>query len=586
MINNLKMEKTMKIEYRKIFNRNYAVIYEYNVLDYKECYRSKMLKSNKLDHFLTYDTQNINGALHFTYDISSKQSIYSFYENSDIDYETVRHLIMSLKAAFDTLNNYLLEPDYIVLDPKMIYMNIATKVLYFCYCPAEKNNFYESLNTLICYILSKINHEDTNCIILAYSLQQQSINTNYTFDDLMEILNKQVFNHQSSHINQKEQIQKNENEDIHDNSIYQTQKNSDTIPEYQNSEPFSEISKHFSKKNLKWHVMISVCIFLGSLSVILYYGLILQTISTELTVIFSGMTAFVCFELFTYLKSKQTDTLKRTSKLFKSEISSCSQSVKASFENKEYPDIVKNQTIKPPKHNLKRNNVEENNLWESDLIQNDITENNLWKKNLWKKNLTENNLKKHCSKKNTSTGENTIKNYSTESYSAEYYPTDNYSTESHSAEYYPTESYLTEGYPAENDLTNGSSTDNYSSESISNKHCSEKHYYEDTIILGYRSSESLPRLVYTGTDFVSENELVSFPFIIGKMTDNVNMTIDNPMISRIHAKIYLKEGHYYIEDMNSSNGTYINNTLIQPHSLTEINTGDYITFSHLTYIFQ
>jgi len=455
------MEKNMKIEYRKIFNKNYAVISDYNITDYKECYRSKMLKSNKLDHFLTYDTQNINGTVHFTYDISSKQPIYSFYENSDIDYETIRHLIMSLKAALDSLNNYLLEPDYIILDPKMIYMNIATKTLYFCYCPGEKNNFYESLNSLICYILSKINHEDTNSIILAYSLQQQSINTNYTFDDLMEILNKQVFNYKSNHINQTEQNQENQKSDDCSGGYYEDKKEPCIAPDYPESEPLSDISKHFSKKISKWTAAVPICIFLAALNVILYYGLVLQAISVELTVIFSAVSAFLCFELFAFLKNRGTNKPGISANSSKPESSISPEIKESSFESGEYHTTETNENRK-----------------------------------------------------------------------------------------------------------------------------TEESYYEDTVILGYRSSESMPRLVYTGTDFVSENELSSFPFTIGKMTDNVNMIIDNPMISRIHAKIYLKEGHYYIEDMNSSNGTYINNNLIQPHSLTEINTGDYITFSHLTYIFQ
>lgn len=496
----------MKIEYRKIFNKNYAVISDYNISDYKECYRSKMLKSNKLDQFLAYDTQNINGTVQFTYDISSKQSVYSFYENSDIDYETIRHLIMSLKTAFDTLNNYLLEPDYVVLDPKMIYMNVATKALYFCYCPGEKNNFYESLNSLICYILSKINHEDTNCIILAYSLQQQSINANYTFDDLIEILNKQVFNHQSNHINQTEQTQKNQKTDICDSNIYENQDNFYTPSDHYESDSFSDISKHFSKKNSKWPVIIPVFIFFAALAAIMYYGLVLQAISVELMVILSGITTFLCFELFSYFKNKPQKKQKQTSNLFKASSPPCPKPADTSFEDREYFDAAKNQSIKPVKNNFMKSLSIENNFCKNNLTEIDSAE-----IDLEEIDLEENNSKKI-------------------------------------------------------DL--------------------ENNYYEDTIILGYRSSESLPRLVYTGTDFVSENELTSFPFIIGKMTDNVNMMIDNPMISRIHAKIYLKEGHYYIEDMNSSNGTYINNTLIQPHSLTEIDTGDYITFSHLTYIFQ
>lgn len=459
----------MNIEYRKIFNKNYAVISDYNITDYKECYRSKMLKSNQLNSFLSYDTQNINGSIHFTYDISSKQSIYSFYENSDIDYETIRHLIMSLKAAVDTLNDYLLEPDYIILDPKMIYMNIATKTIYFCYCPGEKNHFYESLNTLICYILSKIDHQDNNSIILAYSLQQQSSNTNYTFDDLMEILNKQVFNHQNNHINQTEQTAKKTKISVDNTSLYENNNKSQPTPDGIESNYFSDIPEYHLKKNVKntthsllrYIFIIPTCIFLAALGIIFYYGLVRQEISMELMIIASAFSAFISFNLFSFLKQKQETKSDLISNLLKDEISS-SHNEKLPFSE---------------------------NISSYDMTQKEEPK-------------------------------------------------------------------------------------------------TDMNYYEDTVILGYRSNESIPRLVYTGTDFISENELCNFPFIIGKMTDNVNMVIDNPMISRIHAKIYLKENHYYIEDMNSSNGTYINNTLLQPHSLTEICTGDYITFSHLTYIFQ
>lgn len=434
----------MNIEYRKIFNRNYAILSDYNISDYKECYRSKMLKSNRLDNFLTYDTQNLNGTIQFTYDISSKQSVYSFYENCDIDYEMVRHLIMSLKSAFDTLNNYLLEPDFIVLDPRLIYMNIATKSIYFCYCPGEKNNFYDSLNSFLCYIISKIDHEDNNSIILAYSLQQQSTNKNYTFDDLMEIVNKQVFIHQEEHINpieQKRQESETDFDDISDESFIESEC---ILNNELKKEPPSTVPSMISA--------IPVCIFFITSSVILYAGIFQRLISTELMILAIFLSAFICFNIFNILKNKQ-------------------------FEKSILPTNMPEDELHSNSANIQNNDIKDD-----------------------------------------------IK--------------------------------------------------------------IEANYYEDTVILGYRSTEKAPRLVYTGTDFISEIELTSFPFSIGKMAENVTMVIDHPMISRIHAKIYFKENHYYIEDMNSSNGTYINNNLIQPHTLTEITAGDYITFSHLTYIFQ
>lgn len=442
----------MNIEYRKIFNKNYAIITDYNIKNYKECYRSKMLKSNKLNNFLAYDTQNFNGIIQFTYDISSKQSINSFYENCDIDYEMVRHLIMSLKTAFDTLNNFLLEPDYIVLDPQLIYMNIATKSIYFCYCPGENNNFYDSLNNFLCYILSKINYEDNNSIILAYSLQQQSTNKNYTFDDLLEILNKPVFQHTAENpdINAESKSTVS-SEPEYENppvpNIYNT-----ATPDHKNFSPYPELNHPvFHKNNTSLLFTVLFFIFSGA---ILYYGIFQDHFSLELTLLLCSTCAFICFNLSSFIKSSQ----------------------------KKLPDIYR----------------ESDDLFPS------------------------------C----------------------------------------PPESNMPEHTLSDEDIT------------------TESSYCEDTVILGYRNTENAPKLIYTGTDFESVNEITSFPYTIGKMEQNVNMIISHPMISRIHAKIYLKENHYYIEDMNSSNGTYINNSLIQPHTLTEISPGDHITFSHLTYIFQ
>lgn len=76
-------------------------------------------------------------------------------------------------------------------------MNLATKAIYFCYCPGEKKDFYLSLKDFLSYLLSKIDHTDNNSIVLAYSLQQQTLSENYTFDDIINILNKPVFHHTS-----------------------------------------------------------------------------------------------------------------------------------------------------------------------------------------------------------------------------------------------------------------------------------------------------------------------------------------------------------------------------------------------------
>jgi len=43
---------------------------------------------------------------------------------------------------------------------------------------------------------------------------------------------------------------------------------------------------------------------------------------------------------------------------------------------------------------------------------------------------------------------------------------------------------------------------------------------------------------------------------IGRGTDNV-IRIDNPAVSKHHARIIKEQDQFYIEDLNSTNGTYI-----------------------------
>ncbi len=479
----------MNIEYRKIFNKNYAIIDDYNVENYQECYRSKMMKSNHPEHFLTYDTQSLNGKIRFTYDISSKQSVFSFYENCDIEFQTIRHFILSLKEALDTLNNYLLEPDFMILDPRMIYMNVATKALYFCYCPGENHPFYDSLNEFLNFLLSKIDPEDHNSIILAYSLQQSSINKNYTIDDLLEIINKSVF--------QTPPGQKEEPDIITplSSEFLSGHKESDN-PEHVSSFDFENIdlttgtisknvttSPEAHKNSLYMYGTVSL---FSLIMFLLYFKF--DLISQEICLIsIAGIIAVSVF--FRKKFSEKTSPI----------LENYSDFSGASVSKEKHPDFSSTPVSKEKHPDFSGTPVSVENYSSSCDVP-------------------------HIDRQH--------------------------------------ENKIVDIFPDQNTS------------------------YEDTVIIGYHSPNSCPKLVYTGTDFKSEINLTHFPFIIGKMSDNVDMVIDNPMISRIHAKLYCKDDIYYIEDMNSSNGTYLNNTILQPHSLTELKEGDFVTFSHLTYLFQ
>jgi predicted component of type VI protein secretion system len=69
---------------------------------------------------------------------------------------------------------------------------------------------------------------------------------------------------------------------------------------------------------------------------------------------------------------------------------------------------------------------------------------------------------------------------------------------------------------------------------------------------------------------------------IGRQPDNV-FRIDNPAVSGYHAKIYAEGDHYVIEDVESFNGTYVNDHRISKVVLTD---GDNVTIGKHTIEFR
>ncbi len=74
-------------------------------------------------------------------------------------------------------------------------------------------------------------------------------------------------------------------------------------------------------------------------------------------------------------------------------------------------------------------------------------------------------------------------------------------------------------------------------------------------------------------------------YLIGKNPSAVNGAVThNPAISRVHCKITYKGTKYYLTDMGSANGTFINQNRLSAQQTMEINSGDYIKLANSEFI--
>ncbi len=118
----------------------------------------------------------------------------------------------------------------------------------------------------------------------------------------------------------------------------------------------------------------------------------------------------------------------------------------------------------------------------------------------------------------------------------------------------------------------------------------QPRYDSSTVLLAAAADDNTHKLIYTGIGDGEDISLTHYPFVIGK-TESCSAKLSNSTISRLHAKISLlpagdDSDEIIIEDLNSTNGTLLNNKPLTPYEKYPINSGDYITFGHLTYIFR
>lgn len=108
---------------------------------------------------------------------------------------------------------------------------------------------------------------------------------------------------------------------------------------------------------------------------------------------------------------------------------------------------------------------------------------------------------------------------------------------------------------------------------------------EPTMLLSQSSSEAIGKLVYEGPgdeeDFVIDKDLVK----IGSSAKDNDLVLHSNVISRHHAKITRDDGNYFIEDLNSTNGTRVNGEILSYKELQKLNRMDEIEFADVTYKF-
>ncbi len=81
-------------------------------------------------------------------------------------------------------------------------------------------------------------------------------------------------------------------------------------------------------------------------------------------------------------------------------------------------------------------------------------------------------------------------------------------------------------------------------------------------------------------------EVLHENFLIGKKKDSVDGCLPAPTISRLHARITYNGTCYFLEDLNSTNGTWVDQMQLNPYELFMLKDGMRVAFASVEYEVQ
>lgn len=177
----------MQIEYRRDLNHNYVILESTDEID-TNCYQVRMILSNDIRGFLPCSIRGVDGKTLFYYEITSRQSLKSLYEQKSVDYSLLVYLYEQIFQGLDCLKQFLLDTNDLVLLPELIFLDPETENVSLCFLPGYGKDIRQSLRILTEYLLPKINHQNQEAVMAGYGLYRKIMDNHINIESLKDTL--------------------------------------------------------------------------------------------------------------------------------------------------------------------------------------------------------------------------------------------------------------------------------------------------------------------------------------------------------------------------------------------------------------
>lgn len=532
------IEENLKIEYERVNGSSFMTIETDK--SFEDSYQIKMIVKNELEHFLKITNASVNNRHFLKYDISKRQQLAQFYEYEKMKLEDVRLLCSNISEMVRLVDEYMLDLDYVLLDPNFIFMDVITKNLNFIYLPSLKNsNFTDNLRSVFEYVLEHFDHTmDKTSVVFLYEFYQYILSNKYDPYNLLKLYNE-LHDKMFAEVEDNTEAATNYSEEQNKEAIsnYSVVQNTETTTNYSVEQNTEATTNNSSRRNTQDSLEETVIDTISKEEILvddpekdnlkannklLVVGLIFTIISLTymlfpklLPIVIPKSINFVVLIVGVFcliLYKKSIDKLREMPDLVAEEI----------------PYVAKERSVVSQPSNT----FEQTEMKTTTPIQ--------------------------------TTNESFSNN--------KFYPADN--NISRKASYYV--------------------EDNISVDTVLLSDFVKKRQAKVFKLIFKEDSIGLIESIEKSMAFKNQEDVSldldkkeicfkKFPMVMGNFKEVADIFFDSKLVSRMHASIKKEEGKYIFEDLNSSNGSFINGERLENKETRELTSGDIITIASVSF---
>ncbi len=178
------------ISYKRELNHNYMVIRSGGG-DLSDRFEYRMMTENRIGKLLPCRQRQLDGESWLYYDISSLQPVKRLYESRKLDLHELGRIVHAVADIQEDLGEYLMDEQGLLLNADMLFTDIETEELYFCYDPGHQDagRRYAELAD---FFLENVDHGQEPAVNAAYQFYKMTKSDHFVLSSFLPYLEKEL----------------------------------------------------------------------------------------------------------------------------------------------------------------------------------------------------------------------------------------------------------------------------------------------------------------------------------------------------------------------------------------------------------